>query len=285
MAARGLPIEIVAAFDRSADCLATYVENHPHVTPVRCDVSTFDFARWAAREQPIGRIDVVLGGIPCEQLSLARANNVASDTELAELRTLTEACLRIPDQVDADWYCYEDVVQLRNHLPPFTPWFEIDSGWYSAQRRRRLYVSNMPVPQLPAEAYYLAAGQLKAHLRPGPYRRSQRLAGRRPGRSSVYGSDQFYPWYPQSKAPTVINLGSRHDNYAATSCGAGWRQLEWQELATLQGFPNDYVFVGSPSSVTKQVGQAVQVDTGRAILQRLCEAALVESTPAKTRTE
>jgi site-specific DNA-cytosine methylase len=48
--------------------------------------------------------------------------------------------------------------------------------------------------------------------------------------------------------------------------GGYWRQLEWQELATLQGFPSDYVFIGSPSRITKMIAQAVQIDTARAIL-------------------
>jgi site-specific DNA-cytosine methylase len=51
----------------------------------------------------------------------------------------------------------------------------------------------------------------------------------------------------------------------------GWRQVEWQELAVLQGFPNDYCFCGSPTRVVKMIAQAVQVDTARAILERLIE--------------
>jgi site-specific DNA-cytosine methylase len=87
----------------------------------------------------------------------------------------------------------------------------------------------------------------------------------------VYNSTQFYPWMRDEKSPTVINLHSRHDNYAAAQMPDGrWRQLEWQELARLQGFPEDYVFIGSPGRVGKQIGQAVQIDTARAILRALC---------------
>ncbi|MBM3956596.1 MAG: DNA cytosine methyltransferase [Gemmatimonadetes bacterium] len=36
--------------------------------------------------------------------------------------------------------------------------------------------------------------------------------------------------------------------------------------ARLQGFPEDYLFFGSPTAVWKMIGQAVQIDAGRAIL-------------------
>ncbi len=68
------------------------------------------------------------------------------------------------------------------------------------------------------------------------------------------------------KSPTVITLTSRRDCEAAAQAGEHWRQLEWQELAILQGFPEDYFFCGSPSRITKMIAQAVQIDTGRAIL-------------------
>ena len=109
-------------------------------------------------------------------------------------------------------------------------------------------------------------------IQPGPYRKSLRISGRTPGRSSIYNSKQFYPWTFGEKSPTVINLCSRHDNYAAVVDGNLVRQLEWQELARLQGFPKDYVFCGTPTRVGKMVAQAVQVDTGKAILKALVKS-------------
>jgi site-specific DNA-cytosine methylase len=50
------------------------------------------------------------------------------------------------------------------------------------------------------------------------------------------------------------------------------RQLEWQEAALAQGFPADYLFYGSPTRVAKMIGQAIQIDLGRAILKAICNA-------------
>jgi len=53
----------------------------------------------------------------------------------------------------------------------------------------------------------------------------------------------------------------------------GLRQIEWQEAAALQGFPEDYLFYGSPGDVSLQIGRAVQIDTARQILRAICRAA------------
>ena len=256
-AARGLPIRIVAAIDIAEDCLRTYAYNHPGVETIRADVREFDFRRFAG-------IDVMLGGIPCEQISTARRGVKLSPADLAAWHELIDACLAGRKLLKPRYWCFEDVQGLWRHLPAFTPYRIIESAQYCAQRRKRLYVGEFPnVPRAKSPALF------RDHMRPGPHRLSERTMARRPGRSHVYGTEQFYPWMPDEKSPTVTCLCSRHDNYAAVVEGKRWRQLEWQELATLQGFPPDYVFVGSPTRVFKMVAQAIQVDTGRAILRAM----------------
>ena len=260
VAARGLPIRVVAAFDRNARCLDTYALNHPHVACYLCDVRTFNFRPWRG-------IDLILGGIPCEQLSRARVKP-PSDRELTELDELIDRCLSLPQELGARWWCYEDVVGLRRRLPPLTPYFELDSQDYCRQRRKRIYVGNVPKPPRGNNRMVL-----RSALRPGPYRVSATVLQRDPKTCNTYDRRWFYPWHPDAKAPTTAGLGCRHDNHQAVRClyGAGWRQLEWQEAARLQGFPNDYVFVGNQSEAWKQIAQAVQINTARAILRTLCE--------------
>lgn len=264
VAASGLPIQIVAAVDVDEDCLATYQYNFPDVKCYQRDV-----VQWCQTDMPeleeIGPIDLVLGGIPCEQISAARRGCALSMEAEQSFRALVMSCLSIPDRIGAAYWCYEDVTDLIRYLPIFTPYFELDSSNFSAQRRKRVYVGNLGRPRTRGNNELLGD-----HLRRGPYRLSPRTKNRTPGRAFVYNSDQFYPWFPEEKSPTVINLNSRHDKYAAAKCGDGWRQLEWQELATLQGFPSDYVFVGNPTRTTQMIAQAVQIDTARAILEALC---------------
>lgn len=258
VAARGLPIEIIAAFDWEEFCVRTYKENHPATECHKCDVTHFDFSPWRG-------VDLILGGIPCEDLSAARGMHPVPQERKDKLDALIRKMLALPGNLKASWYCYEDVVQLAKLLPDGTPRFVLDSQHFSAQRRRRMYVGNCPAPSQNVIHHEV----LSRHIRRGPYRRSLRLDSRVPGRARVYNSNKFYPWMHDEKSPTVIGLSSRHDNYAATEHRDRWRQLEWQELASLQGFPDDYLFLGSPSNVTKMVGQAVQIDTARAILTEL----------------
>jgi hypothetical protein len=179
---------------------------------------------------------------------------------------LIGVCLGIPEIVGAKWWCYEDIIQVEKYLPVCTPGFVLDSQEFSGQRRKRIYIGNLPKPPSAGDTRVL-----RDYLLPGPYRLSARLAGRRPARHRCYRADTFYPWEPEEKSPTVIQLTSRHDNYAAIRHGDGWRQVEWREQAGLQGFPSDYIFVGAPGRVEKLIAQAVQIDTGRAILTALCE--------------
>lgn len=87
----------------------------------------------------------------------------------------------------------------------------------------------------------------------------------------MYTSNSFYEWRLDEVSPTVMALGSRYDSYAAIEFERTHRQVEWQEAASLQGFPDDYLFFGTQTKVSKLIAQAVQIDTGRAILQRLCK--------------
>lgn len=271
VAARDLPITITAAFDRDECYLATYHKNHPSVSCIHCDVTSYDFSRYT------NNIDLILGAIPCEDISAARRNVPLPTANLDALSTLLERCLALPEELNAQYWCFEDVTDILRYTPLMTPHFILDSQEFGPQRRKRSYLGNTPLPPSPANSELLGD-----YLRPGPYRQSQRLADRTPGRSHIYGSSQFYPWLPTEKSPTVINLSSRHDNYAAAAFGSDWRQLEWQELALLQGFPPNYLFIGSPTQTMKQIAQAVEIRTARAILSTLCAVAIPSQPPPPT---
>lgn len=259
-AAKGLPIEIVAAFDREPDCLATYRLNHPGTECIRCDVTLHDFSPWRG-------IDLILGGIPCEQLSVARNNSPRSRLEMATIKSLVKKFLSLPGELGAAHWCYEDVLQLEALLPPGIPRFKLSSESFSAQARNRLFIGNCPAPK-PGVNHSL----LGDVLRRGPYRLSPRIFEKRLPSVSGKCSTTFQPWFPERKGLTVITLSSRRDAEAAAPHPLGWRQLEWQEGAALQGFPPDYLFIGNPGRVAKMIAQAVQIDAAREILKTLLTA-------------
>jgi len=267
-AARGLPIDIVAAIDVDMLALRTYKLNHPDTDCICADVRQFDFRRF-------GHVDLVLGGIPCEEISQARSRRPASVDTMNAWQRLLDACLAVPGAVGARWWCYEDVIQVQRYLPPRTPCRILNSRAWSAQNRRRAYVGSFPALPIGTDRRVL-----RSCLRPGPYRVTPGILRGRPMRADHYShSGGFYPWTPGRKSPCARPLPSRRDKEAAVVDGALRRQVEWQELATLQGFPPDYVFVGSPTHVHTLVGQAVQIDTALAILEAICTEALIDPNP------
>lgn len=282
-AVRGTPIRITHAFDRWPRACQTYHLNHPETATVCADL-TDPGTRETVRGLK-GRVDLVLGGIPCEWVSIMRNGwNPATRTppsEIAAGQALLDAVLGLVADLAPRWWCLEDVPGLAPHLPPMTPYQEINAADWSAQRRKRIYVGEFPAPRRTGPR---SPAVLEYALRPGPFRIGSRTIGREPATASVYDGKHFLAAYPMRKSPTVCSLSSRRDAelaVVAEGLPGGKRQLEWQEAARLQGFPEDYVFVGSPSDTWKMIGQAIQIDLGRAII----EAISLEADPHGSRLD
>lgn len=267
-AARELPIRIVLAVDLWDRALKTYEINHPGVQTFLGDVRDKSTQRGIAAAGPF---DLVLGGIPCEEISVwQNINKPVTQTKIDAWRATLSSCLGLVRRLNPRWWCLEDVPGIVKELPPKTPYLMIDSRDYSAQRRRRAYVGKFPKPK-PRRCGDSAG----AYLRTGPYRIGSRGWGKSIGRSKTFEKQLVQGLHPGEKCPTVCTWCSRKDHDVVVvddRLPGGLRQVEWQEAARLQGFPEDYLFYGSPTDVAKMIGQAVQVDTGRAILEAIVEA-------------
>jgi len=271
-AARGLPIEIVLAVDLWPVACRTYALNHPQ-TEVLCGDLRQEATRKRILQVAAGGVDLILGGIPCQWLSVYRnlGRNKVKVGELQTERLTLDTVLEMVRCIDPPWWCLEDVTQLARELPILTPFCRIDAKGYSAQRRKRLYVGNFPVPA-PGRNGEL----LKDRLRPGPWRIGPRAADRQPVRSKTFSPDKSLAALLGAKSPTICNLSSRRDAEMVIvdpGLPGGKRQMEWQEAAVLQGFPRDYLFYGSPSDVSLQIANAMQIDLGRTILKGICRQA------------
>ncbi len=267
-AARGLPVDIVLAVDLWGDACKTYQLNFPDTAVYQADVRDPDVQAIILERCP-EPVELILGGIPCEWLSPYRRLHKVKEHELdAQLATL-DSVLALVQRLGPRWWCLEDVSQLAGQLPAFTPYMVLNSAEDSPQRRKRLYVGKFPPPRRGRNRSLAASC-----LRPGPYRIGKRLAAREFSTHATFTGRTALPICARKKAPTVIDQSSRHDaeyGVVAPHLPGGKRQLEWQEGARLQGFPEDFVFYGSPTSVGKMVGQAIQIDTGRAILEAIVE--------------
>ena len=273
-AARGLPIAVTHAFDFWETALATYALNHPGTRVHNRDLSDVivcEMLYGALSQEPP---DVILGGIPCEWLSSYRSSglgNAPRPEEIERERRLLDNVLDLCRRLTPRYWCLEDVIALRKELPILTPYTILDARHWSPQRRKRIYVGVFPKPKRPGNTETLAS-----RLRPGPYRIGKRSVGRTPVFSGSFNGARILAAIPDRKAPTVITKSSQRDGDVAVIDAAlpgGMRQFEWQELAALQGFPDDYLFVGSPTDTAKMVGRAVQIDLARAILQAICRDA------------
>jgi site-specific DNA-cytosine methylase len=273
-AASGLPIRIELAVDLWDVCARTHQLNHPQTTVLLGDV------REPATRQTIldatgGSVDLVLGAIPCEWLTYRRSHamhNAPTEAEIASARATLAAVLDLVRELKPSWWCLEDIVQLERELPPRTPCWKCNSAVFSAQARRRLYVGRFPPPIMVAPNRSLA----RDVLRPGPYRIGRRTADRIVQTSRTFTPQTLYCQKLNQKMRTIVAFSSRWDGEFAIldpAIAGGRRQIEWQEMAAAQGFPPEYVFYGSPSDVAKQIGQAVQIETGRAILQEIVKDA------------
>lgn len=262
-AARGLPIKIELAVDFWEPAAKTYELNHPQTQVLCGDLRDKKLIR---KVQKLAKgVDLILGGIPCEWLSVYRALSPVQASEVEGERALLDAALGLVRKINPPWWCLEDVIALTKELPPFIPWQKINSRLYSAQRRKRVYVGWFPEPK-----HQNCQALLKDHLRRGPFRIGTRAFGRNPVLRRSFTATEALAAHADRKAPTVAAHSSRRDAELVVVDGklpGGTRQMEWQEMAGLQGFPEDYLFYGSPTDVGKMIGRAVQIDTARAILE------------------
>lgn len=277
-AARGTSVKIVAAYDFWSVACKTYELNHPGVQVHCVDLRDKKVHRELLKRH--AGVDLVLGGIPCEWLSVYRNLTKVTKLELEDQQALLDSVLAMVKKLDPRYCCLEDVKGLVRQLPPLTPWTELDAQHWSAQRRKRVFVGYFPPPS-PSRCARL----LGDHLRAGPFRIGPRGINREPVRRNTFTKAHAHGAWRNLKAPTVTALTSRRDAELLVVdpevTAIGKRQLEWQEMAALQGFPQDYLFYGSPTDVATMIGRAVQIDLGRAILESISADWLKSHTPKR----
>jgi site-specific DNA-cytosine methylase len=260
-AARGLPIKFRLAVDWAQDCCLTVKLNHPEVPIVCADVTRLDYAR-------LRGIDLVLGAIPCEQISTARNGRKPTDDAMARWHALLDGMLEALLDIDPTWWAIENVIGMRKHLPIFTPYTVLNARHYSGQDRKRIFVGHFPLPSPPVVS---PRKVLADYLQPGPYITTPAiLHATKRTRHQWYTSGCKRVIPAALPSPTITDFGGRHSRGFLVEMADGReRQLRFEEAADLQGFPSTYLFVGSQTRAWKMVAQAVQIDLARAILQAI----------------
>lgn len=289
-AARGLPIEWVAVVDIAEDCLETWRINHGREYPdckiIGADLSMAEGVGTVLLAVKNSKIDLVVGGIPCEPVSIARhcrgKASAATGETMKRWHKLIDNCLLLVRELAPSWWAIEDVIQIEKHLPT---WFEhrgeipfrrIEASEFGPQRRLRTFLGVFPDPvPLPRVAgiRHLCLGDV---LQPGPHQTIPHYEQykRHEGRGGV-GNDKVRVLDTDAPSPTVLGAldrGSRQRrNFMVETADGRLRKLHWQEAARLQGFPEDFLFAAGLIRTQKIVGQAISIQVGRAILRAICE--------------
>lgn len=260
VAARGLPIDIVAAVDWAEDCCSTYTYNHPGVRVVEDDVLSHNFSQYKD-------VDLFLGSIPCEEISVARTHMPPTNEQMAKWYKLLDTVLDAVELIKPKYWCLENVQQMKKYLPPLTPYVILDSSQWCGQKRKRIFVGKFPLPQPSSNGHE----NLSDYLLPGPYIiQAKTLESTKLSRRQWYGKGCKRMLDIKVKAPTITDFGSRHSRgFCIKMRDSRERTLQFTEAAKLQGFPDDYVFVSSQTRAWKMVAQAIQINLGRAILESI----------------
>jgi site-specific DNA-cytosine methylase len=272
IAARGLPIKIVEAFDIATDCLETYRYNHPQTKTTLLDVREIDWKKFKG-------IDIVLGGIPCEEVSPSRRGLFRKPKPgvMEKWHTLIDSVLEGIATIAPPYWAIENVIQMKRHLPPLTPYWTVNAASFCGQSRKRIFAGKFPIPPCQCDSRVL-----RDYLRPGPFvlpshvvHMDFRMQGKHLGFEQRIGRTLN----PEMKAPTVIKYTKRLQDVSLLLPDGRRRVMQFVEAAALQGFPDDYVFVATLDRAWKMVGQAIPIPVGRAILESVCARAFAVSSP------
>lgn len=136
----GIPVERYVAYEIEPNAIKISKKNYPNIE--QCgDVTTADFTRYRG-------FDLLIGGSPCQSLSIARAD---IRTNLKGKSKLFFQFIRALKQAQPKYFLFENVASMNNEtretinsLLGCEPYL-INSNCFVAQDRPRLYWTNIPV--------------------------------------------------------------------------------------------------------------------------------------------
>ena len=143
----GIPVERYVAYEIDKNAIKISQKNYPQIE--HCgDVTTADFSQYQD-------FDLLIGGSPCQSLSIVQSK---TRQHLDGKSKLFFEFVRAKEEMRPRWFFFENVAsmndeskQVISELLGCEPIF-IDSGWFSAQQRPRLYWTNIPVKPVECES-------------------------------------------------------------------------------------------------------------------------------------
>lgn len=149
----GIPVERYVAYEIDANAIKISKKNYPQIE--QCgDVTTADFAQYQG-------FDLLIGGSPCTNWSCAKNHTAKVKKELfineGEGWELFKQYARALEEAKPKYFLYENNYRISQNIVEAITSFlgvqpiMIDSALVSAQRRKRLYWTNIPNIQQPED--------------------------------------------------------------------------------------------------------------------------------------
>ena len=252
-----LPFEIVWANDLNTAACRTYEANMHH------DIHEGDVADLL--DTLPASADVVIGGFPCQDVSI---NNGKSVAERGQRTILYRAMIEVIKRLQPQVFVAENVKGLLSrqafHKEMTAAFNGLDgyavrqrlyvaSDYGVPQRRERLFITGgrggipaAPQPQLPL----VTAGEALRDLEDMPETPELRHVWSRAARSPEQGDRRL-----RADAPATTIRAEHHGNIQ-------WhyrlpRRISLREAARLQSFPDAFAFTGGMRETERQIGNAV----------------------------
>lgn len=152
----GIPIEVYYASEIDKYAISVAQAMYPDTVQIG-DVCQIDFTQY------IGEVDIIIGGSPCQDLSIAKQNRQGLQGERSRLFWEYIKALTI---IKPKYFLLENVASMKNEdrdaitavlrgIYPETECIMINSALVSAQQRKRYYWTNWHVEQPEDKSIYL----------------------------------------------------------------------------------------------------------------------------------
>jgi DNA (cytosine-5)-methyltransferase 1 len=287
--------DIIWANDVFEDAVKTYEANlGRHITQVDiCDV----------KSQDIPECDVVVGGFPCQGFSVANWGRTVSDPR----NQLYREMVRVVRDKKPRFFICENVKGLASLgggqvLAKIIEDFEaldykvkykvVNAADYGVpQSRMRLIIfgthkeekAHVEFPPVPTHAnpaiaeqvnlpMWKSVGEALAHF-PEPSAIGEvpnHQCSKYKLRFNGHLGHRFIE--PQKPAPTVTARGDDKGGVVVLHHPSNKRRMTAREMAAVQSFPDNFVFIGTKTSAYRQIANAVPVLLGKAIGDMLAKA-------------
>lgn len=144
----GIPVEKYYASEIDKHAVQVTQKNYPDTVQIG-DVNCIDFKEY------IGKVDMVIGGSPCTDLSIGKMNREGLEGKQSKLFWKYAEALEV---IRLRWFLFENVATMRDtdkdiitetlkEIYPDTECIMINSALLSAQSRRRYYWTNWKTEQ------------------------------------------------------------------------------------------------------------------------------------------